>query len=552
MPLAAWEKLEYRGFRRLRTIKDMVIATSASPQTQAFARTFVPTDLKPTAFPHAVTALQVRETNISWVILTGPFAYKIKRPVRLDFIDTSTLARRHELCNEELRLNRRLAAELYVDVVAITENGDGPRIGGSGEVLDYAVRMRQFDSSQELLSLLERGEVTAHDVTDLAGRIAEFHEASPRAPFDPSFPHTAHLHDAVLGTLATLLSHLDCVPATSEISLLIDWTHDYLHDGLAQLRSREQGGAIRECHGDLHARNVVKWNGRLLPFDCLEFDPKLRWIDVMNDVAFLVMDLGAHGRKDLAFSFLNAYLERTGGYAGVRHLSFYAVYRALVRAMVDALAAGCDTDHARENRERLRQRLEAAVSYAQQGPATLYLMHGTSGSGKSWLSERLAPKLGAVRIRSDVERKRLAGAGARGRASEPPLYGPEMNRRTYARLRECAQDCLEGGVDTMVDAAFLRDVDRAPFVELATRGRLRLIILDCEADPAILTQRIEQRAQQGTDPSDADTEVLVRQRSAREPLKPEERALAIRVETALPLADEAALAAILDRQARKR
>lgn len=506
--------------------------------------------LKPAAFPHTVTRLELRETHISWVILTGPFAYKVKKAVRFDFIDASTLARRHLLCAEELRLNCRLSADLYVDVVSITQEGSGPRIGGSGRVLEYAVRMRQFDASQELPALLDHDAVTPQDLVDLGRRLADFHETAPTAPFDPCFPNTEHLHDAVLGTLATLLSHLDGDTALPELGFLIDWTHDYLHDSLPQLRVREREGAIRECHGDLHARNIVKWCGRLLPFDCLEFDPKLRWIDVMNDVAFLVMDLTAHGRKDLAFWFLNAYLERTGGYEGVRHLSFYAVYRALVRAMVDSLAAGANPDHRREYQDRLRLRLKTAASYIRHGAPTLYIMCGLSGSGKSWLSERLAPQLGAVRIRSDLERKRLADVSPRAAPDggyDQGLYGPDMSSRTYARLLDCARSCLEGGIDVIVDAAFLKAADRQSFHRFASGSGFQFLILECEADPAVLVGRIETRIRQGTDPSDADIEVLARQLSTRESLGTEERPYAVRIDTAQSVDYQSALAQIQDR-----
>ena len=149
----------------------------------------------------------------------------------------------------------------------------------------------------------------------------------------------------MLGNLAILQSHLGADLTLPELAFLADWIHAGLRDSLPQLRMREALGFIRECHGDLHARNVVRWRGELVPFDCLEFDPKLRWIDVMNDVAFLLMDLKAHDRKDLEFAFLNAYLEHTGDYDGVRHLAFYAVYRALVRAMVDSLGAESDPKH---------------------------------------------------------------------------------------------------------------------------------------------------------------------------------------------------------------
>jgi predicted kinase len=381
--------------------------------------------------------------------------------------------------------------------------------------------------------------------------MARFHEDAAAATLDGNFPYTAQLHDSVLGNLATLLGHIDGVAPLPELGSLIDWTHDYLHASLPQLRMREQRGAIRECHGDLHARNIARWEGRLLPFDCLEFDPKLRWIDVMNDVAFLVMDLTASGRKDLAFAFLNAYLERTGDYDGVRHLPFYSVYRALVRAMVDSLAAEGDAATRRGFLDRLRKRVKAAAEYATQPTPTLFIMHGPSGSGKSWLSERLVPLLGAVRIRSDVERKRLGGAdlpsNAAGAEFEQGLYEPAMSRRTYAHLLECAQSCLEGGLNTVVDASFLKKEDRLLFRGLAARRGVAFIILSCQADSTTLAERVRERAEARVGPSDAGVYVLGHQLTSQERPGSDEQLHMIEVQTTQSLACEKAVVAIRNR-----
>jgi uncharacterized protein len=498
------------------------------------------------AFPHLVVRLEVRETHISWVVLTGPFAYKIKKSVRFDFLDASTLERRRELCEEELRLNRRLARDLYVDVVPITREAGGLRISGQGEVLDYAVRMKQFDIAQELPELLANGTVSGDELTDLALRLADFHRLAPSAPASRDFPHTRELHDAVLGNLALLLSHLDDPTLVTEMGAVIDWTHEHLRDSLNALRSREKHGAIRECHGDLHARNIVRWAGRLVPFDCLEFDPKLRWIDVMNDIAFLVMDLTAHDRTDLAFTFLNAYVERAGDYEGLQHLGFYAVYRALVRAMVDSLGAEQSPGHRSELQARLKSRINAARAYVNRARPALILMHGLSGSGKSWLSEHLIAPLGAVRIRSDIERKRIAGVdsnyGVAGFGEG--LYSPQMTRRTYTRLLDCAESSVKGGMNTVVDAAFLTRTDRRPFQELAERRGPDFIILACEADHATMVRRLTERGQRGADPSDADAAILARQPEVEDLLDDEERASTILIDTTDPRASDNALAAI--------
>ena len=234
---------------------------------------FRPADLMTlAAYSHPVSRLEVRETHISWVILTGVYAYKVKKDVRLDFIDASTLDKRRLLCEQELRLNRRLALDLYFDLVSITrEAGGGLRMGGHGTIVEWAVRMRQFDASQELSALLEGDTLDEQEFADLAQRLARFHEGAPKARCDKDFSHTTDLHDTVLGNLATLLSHLDAEIPLPEMGQLVDWTHDYLDDSLAQLRTREQCGAIRECHGDLHARNIVRWRRQLMPFDALVF-----------------------------------------------------------------------------------------------------------------------------------------------------------------------------------------------------------------------------------------------------------------------------------------
>jgi predicted kinase len=258
------------------------------------------------------------------------------------------------------------------------------------------------------------------------------------------------------------------------------------------------------------------------------------------------MDLMAHDRVDLAFAFLNAYLERTGDYAGLRPLAFYAVYRALVRAMVDALALEQSPGDRVELQARLICRIKAAGAYVDRPPPALFIMHGFSGSGKSWLSERLIAPLAAVRIRSDVERKRIAGIDSPGDndAFGQGLYKPEMTRRTYARLLECAESSLKGGMNTIIDAAFLSGADRRSFRELAVRGGLRFVILDCRADRSTLVRRVEERGKLRTDPSDADTAILAHQPQVAEPLNAVERASALAIDTADPQACEGALTAI--------
>jgi aminoglycoside phosphotransferase family enzyme/predicted kinase len=498
--------------------------------------------LDPAVYPHPVTHFIERETPISWVILTGQYAYKIKKPVRLEFIDASNLAARRDMCEGELVLNRRLAPELYLEVVAITRERGLLRVGGSGAAVEYAVKMREFEESAVLASLLEQGAVSTPEVTDLARRLAAFHAHLPVARAEGRFPGTEHLQTAVLGNLATLLSHLNELDGLAEMGPLIDWTHDALHELLPVLRRREQLGFVRDCHGDLHARNIVRWNAKLIPFDCLDFSRELRSIDVMNDVAFLFMDLAGHDRMDLAMAFLNRYLEATGDYDGLRPLAFYAVYRALVRAMVDSIDGGASQAARQAIHRKMCGRIATAARFARRAAPRLCLMHGPSGSGKSWLSERLAPPLEAVRIRSDIERKRLAGLAADTRtasAVERGIYGLESTHGTYARLLECAGASLEAGFTTIVDATFLRMEDRRPFEDFADAHRIPLVIVSCEADRALLAPRIKARQLAQNDSSEADLNVLEWQLGHEDPLDAREkaRAVSVRTDTDNPAAD---------------
>ncbi len=503
--------------------------------------------MRPEAYPHAVGAIELRETHISWVVRTGSFAYKVKKPVKLDFIDASTLQRRLYLCEEELRLNRRLAPELYLDVVSVVRTANGLLVGGNGPVVDYAVRMHQFASSDELPALLDREDVDVADIEALGATLAEFHLKADVAPSKRAPERTQQMCDSVLGNLAQLLAHLGSPQPAAQLGQLVDWTHDRADVLEPIFQMREQSGFVRECHGDLHAANIVRLNDRLVPFDCIEFDPQLRWIDVINDVAFLAMDLIARQRADLAFALLSRYLEITGDYTGVRVLRFYAAYRALVRAKVDAIRAEQVPGRTEEFRERLKQRIRAAIDWTLQPQPTLILMHGVSGSGKSWLSERLIPELRAIRVRSDLERKRLAGMAATEHAPASirhGIYAPQLSRRTYERLAQSAENCLRAGFNTIVDAASLETAHRGMLRAVADQLGARSVIVSCKADRATLAERVRKRSMERGDVSDATLPVLDAQLRDLQPFSAAELEHVIAIDTNDPDAIRRVVAAI--------
>jgi aminoglycoside phosphotransferase family enzyme/predicted kinase len=503
------------------------------------------------AYPHPVAHLKLLQTHISWVVLTGPYAYKIKKAVRYPFIDASTLERRRFLCEEELRLNRRFAPDLYVDVLPIIREGGRLMVGGNGEPVEFAVRMHEFDRSQELAALLGQNIVTTQDMSALAARIAESHGQAAVANPQDSFGSLQTVRAAMLANFALLRTHLGDALQLQLLERLASWTEDSLTRLRPLIESRRQSGMVRECHGDLHSRNIVRWRQRWLPFDCLEFDPDLRWVDVISDAAFLFMDLVSRRHEDLANAFLSRYLEDTGDYEGLRLLPLYAAYLALVRAKVDAL--GAETAGPEERRAleaRLAERLATAVLFMDARPPALVIMHGVTASGKSWLSERLVSRIHAVRIRSDLERKRLLGVAPLARrvfAVGEGDYTAATMQRTYERLLECADSALEGSCSVIVDATFLNPAHRAMFRSLALRRRCRYLIVSCASDAATLKSRLEARARSGLDPSEATGAVLDQQLASLRPLTREEMLQAVQVDTSQPGSADAGLVQITAR-----
>ena len=487
----------------------------------------------PRLFDHPVTAFTLLETHISWVLLTGPFAYKIKKPVDLGFLDFSTLAARKHFCDEELRLNRRLAPRLYRDVVPICGTPATPRLGGAGEPFEYAVRMVQFPQQALLDRVLAAGGLTSERIDAMAGAIAAFH--ADAAVAGPEQPYGAPdlVFQPVRENFVQIDPLLDAPAERARLERLRDWSINRFRELQPLLQQRKADGRIRECHGDLHLGNMLLDGATVTAFDCLEFSPPLRWIDVQSDLAFLLMDLREHRAEARAQRLLDGYLALTGDYDGLALQPFYQVYRALVRAKVAAIRLGQSGGDGGE----LHAYLALADRLRQPRSPCLLLTHGLSGSGKSHISQQLLERLGALRLRSDVERKRLLGRAAdstTAEAAKGAVYGQELTLRTYARLAELARTVVAAGMPAIVDATFLRRDQRAPFAALAAELRVPFAILDVSAPDALLDQRVAQRAAAGRDPSEADVDVVARQRATAEPLTAQEQACTLAVDGAAP------------------
>jgi aminoglycoside phosphotransferase family enzyme/predicted kinase len=503
--------------------------------------------LQPAVYPHAVQRVELLQTHGAWVLLAGEHAYKIKKPVRFSFMDFGSLAQRRAACEAEVRVNRRFesgdpAAHIYLEALPITGSVHGPRWGGDPALaIEWAVHMKRFDETGRLDHLCARGALTPALLESLARQLAAFQDHAGVAPPDSALGQP----DAVMAFARDNFQNLRTSDAAAA-KALSDWTDACFSRIAPTLAQRHAQGRVREGHGDLHLANLVLIGDAVVPFDAIEFNDALRWIDVASDIAFTWMDLRHQGAPGLANVLFSAWLDASGDVSAPLVLPFFAVYRALVRAKVAALrleqvTGGPSTGSGRTESvvaappeeaglgNEVRAYLRLAQNIAQPPTPRLLITHGLSGSGKTfastrWLAEETTGR--ALRLRSDVERKRLHGLNAQARSGSglnSGLYSATAHIDTYARLLSRSEDLLRNGWSVIVDAAFLKRAERHAFAALATRLGLRFGILACEAPLEQLRQRIAERQAQGHDASEATLAVLEQQLGWLEPLNAAER-----------------------------
>jgi len=491
-------------------------------------------------FDHPVTAFELIETHISFVLLTGPCAYKIKKAVNFGFLDYSSLAKRHQQCREELRLNRRTAPQLYLEVVAIGGPLSDPQPGASTNIIEYAVKMRQFDQAALFSRLLARGRLDAGLIEALAQQVADFHQRVAPVEPDSAFGTPATVWHFVAENFRQIREQHVAAGIASLLDHVEDWSRQRFGELEPLLQQRRSDGLVRDCHGDLHLNNIVLLDGQPLLFDCIEFNPALRCIDIISEIAFLVMDLEEHDEAGLANLCLNRWLMETGDYAGLRLLRFYQCYRAMVRAKVAALRLAqtpAATPEHQQARQAVQDYLELASRYTRPGKPCLLITHGLSGCGKTWFSRRLLQQLPLIHLRSDVERKRLFGLRPTERSDSAVgggIYTPEATARTYQRLAELSELLLASGFTVLVDATFLDPARRRRFRQLAARHDAPFHILSLEAEAAVLRERLRQRARAAHDASEADLAVLEQQLAHYSPLDAEELSFTLRIDSQQP------------------
>ncbi len=451
---------------------------------------------------HAGAAVEEIETHAAHVFLVGERAYKLKRSVRFAFLDFSTAALRHAACESELSLNRRTAPELYLAVAAVTREADGRlALDGAGEAVDWLVVMQRFDQETLFDRLAARGALDDQQLRDLADAIAAFHEiAEPR----PDMGGREGLAHVVAGNMATLREGEGAF-APSAIDTIERLWRRGLDRHAALLDARRGAGQVRWCHGDLHLRNICLIDGRPTLFDGIEFNPDIACIDVLYDLAFLLMDLQHRDMARAANLVLNRYLGRTEDMAGLALLPFFQSLRAGVRAMVSAIEAG--EGHGELGGEA-RAYLDLATRLLERMPPGLIAVGGYSGSGKSSLAADVAAVVGAapgaVVLRSDVVRKRLLGVAPEA-ALAKDAYSGEMTRRVYAHLRALARRALAAGATVILDAVHGGAGERDAAAALAAAAAVPFSGLWLEAPPAVLRSRVAARH---GDASDATLRVL--------------------------------------------
>lgn len=485
-------------------------------------------------YPHAVQEpIKLIQTHCSYVLLTGDYAYKLKKPVDFGFMNYSTLEARKHFCFEELRLNCIGAPEIYLEVCPITQTGDKYQLGGTGEVVEYTLKMRQFPQEALFSEMFQSGELKQEHIIELAQVVAQYHAKAATSDRISSFGEVSQIRAAFDQNYQQTEKYIGIIQTQQQFNETKDYTDKFFRDRTSLFKSRKENNFIRECHGDLHLRNICLWHDRIMLFDCIEFNEAFRFVDVMYDIAFVIMDLSAGNRKDLANIFLNTYIEQTGDYQGLQILPLYLSRQAYVRAKVTSFLL----DDTGLSEAQKQQAVKTAADYYKQAweytkptQGRLILMSGLSGSGKSTTARYLAPQLGAVHLRSDAIRKHLARIPLLQRGGDE-LYTPEMNQKTYSRLMELGIMLARLGFSVILDAKYDKQQLRGEVIEKANQHQIKMQIVNCSAPEQVLRQRLIKRK---GDVADSTADLLPSQMKTAEPFNEKEKSYLIILDTTRP------------------
>jgi hypothetical protein len=492
---------------------------------------------RPEFYDHPVTEpIQILQTHCSVVVLTGNYAYKLKKAVNFGFLDFSTLEKRHYFLCQELALNQPVAPDIYVGVIAISQVGKNFILASSQTVVEYTLKMYQFPQDCLLIHLFEQGQLTPEQIQELGQKVADFHQQARTDEYIRQFGSIEVIRQSIDDNYKTTEKYIGIVQTQAQYDQTRQFTDKFLSEKKDLFQDRQDQGKIRECHGDLHLKNICYWHRQIQLFDRIEFNEPFRFVDVMYDIAFTVMDLTAKGRPDWGNLFLNTYLEQTGDWVGVQVLPFYLSRQAYVRAKVTSMLLDDPDIGEGDKQEALvvaQAYYQLAWEYAQPSSGQILIMAGLSGSGKTTLARRLAVQYNALHLRSDAIRKQVAGIPLHQQGSAD-LYTPGMTRQTYDRLQALGILLAAQGFTVILDARYPRRDQRQPVIAAAQSQQIPLRIIHCQASFSTLQARLAERR---NDISDATADLLAQQQQEQEPFTADELALVTVVDTEQGLPD---------------
>jgi uncharacterized protein len=493
---------------------------------------------QPGFYPHPCQEpIQLIQTHCSYVLLTGDYVYKLKKPVNFGFLNYSTLELRQQFCHEELRLNKRGAESLYLEVLPIYKSGEQYQLGATGDAVEYALKMRQFPDEALFSTMFESGAITESQIEELGRVVARYHSKAPTNDYISSFGLPAKVREAFDENYEQTVGYIGGPQTQQQFDETKQYTDKFFEQKAELFQSRITNNFIRECHGDLHMRNICLWHNQILLFDCIEFNEPFRFVDVMYDVAFVVMDLEARGRKDLANIFLNTYVEQTGDWEGLQLLPLYLSRQAYVRAKVTSFLLGdpgVPVSVKEESAKTAAAYYTQAWQYTYSSNGKLILMSGVSGSGKSTTARYLAKLRGAIHLRSDAVRKHLGGIGLYERGSSE-LYSSEMTAKTYTRLLDLGIMLANQGFTVILDAKYDRVQLRSDAISKATHQGIPIQIIQCTAPVEVLNARLSSRS---GDIADATVDLLSSQLQSLEAFTDSEKSYIKILDTTQPLASQ--------------
>lgn len=487
-------------------------------------------------YPHPVKAVEHVQTHISHIFLTGSHAYKVKKPINLGFLDFSTLESRVHFCQEELRLNRRLAPEIYLQVLGlVSENGEyrlRPLTEAGPGLLEPVLQMKQMDRSRQMDHLLAKSQVEQGHARDLAKLMARFYTNVQRGRDVAHFGRPAQVRFNVEENFNQTAGYREVTVASARWRAIKDYSLKFLDQHQELLAARVRDGFIVDGHGDLHSGNInLPDDGPPLVFDCIEFNQRFRYQDIACDLAFLAMDLDYHGRQDLSAALIDEYLTASQDQGLQELINFYKCYRAVVRAKVYGFELddpAVPSEQKFTDVDKAQDYFRLAARYAGLGgmpepPYFLVCFMGLMGTGKSYLARKLSRRLGWVHVNSDVLRKQAVGMETTEKSHDAwgrGLYSPKATQATYNALYEAAEGRLAIGDSVIVDASFRSDQERRRFEELAQSQGAQVLFVQVEASRQVVSRRLQRRQAKSGSVSDGRLELFDQQAAAWESLSP--------------------------------